>query len=232
MVLTPSQWVADRVGEQLGVPDDRIRVVGPAVTASTASAMSSWAGDAVANRRLLVFPAITHPHKNHRVLIGAMAEIARQCPEALLVLTGGVGAADRAVREAMAAVDPDGSHIQHWGRISSPQLRAVMSQAELLVLPSRYEGFGIPVVEAMAHGTAVVASASTCLPEVVGNAGRLVTDDDVDAWADAILDLLNDSQERARLAAAGLIRAEHWSPPVAAARLVDAWESAIEGRDS
>ena len=107
-----------------------------------------------------------------------------------------------------------------------------MSQAELLVFPSRYEGFGIPVVEAMAHGTAVVASASTCLPEVVGNAGRLVTDDDVDAWADAILDLLNDSQERARLAAAGLIRAEHWSPPVAAARLVDAWESAIEGRDS
>lgn len=226
LVLTPSQWVADRVRDRLGVPSERLRVVGPAVAPPSDPFEGHARLAAVADRRLIVFPAITHPHKNHQVLVEAIATIARRNPDVLLVLTGGAGAADQSVGQAIAAVDPAGRHIQHWGRVSTALVRATIDHAELLVFPSRYEGFGIPVVEAMAQGTAVVASRAACLPEVVGDAGRLVDEDKPEAWAAAVLELLADNQERERLATAGRTQALHWSPPVAAARLVDAWVEA------
>ncbi|MGB0502359.1 MAG: glycosyltransferase, partial [Acidimicrobiales bacterium] len=130
------------------------------------------------------------------------------------------------VAARIAEADPDGSFIRHLGRIEERELMGLLADADLVAFPSRYEGFGLPVLEAMHGGTPVVAADSTCLPEVLGEAGVLVDVDDVEAWASTIVDLLGRPERRAEMAAAGAVRAERWAPPVAAATLVEAWRDA------
>ncbi|MCU0494594.1 MAG: glycosyltransferase family 4 protein, partial [Chloroflexaceae bacterium] len=83
--------------------------------------------------------------------------------------------------------------------------------ATIFAFPSRYEGFGLPPLEAMASGTPVVCSSSSSLPEVVGDAALLVEPDDVAGWAVALRRLLDDEQLREELRARGLARAAHFS---------------------
>jgi alpha-1,3-rhamnosyl/mannosyltransferase len=174
----------------------------------------------------VLFPSVTHPHKNHATLIDAMVQVRRAVPDVVLVLTGGAGLAADDVAARIAEADPDGSFIRHLGRIEERELMGLLADADLVAFPSRYEGFGLPVLEAMHGGTPVVAADSTCLPEVVGEAGVLVDVDDVEAWASTIVDLLGRPERRAEMAAAGAVRAERWAPPVAAATLVEAWRDA------
>ena len=94
--------------------------------------------------------------------------------------------------------------------------------------PSRYEGYGLPLAEAMAVGCPVIASSATALPEVVGDAGLLVDPDDVAGWTDAMLRLLDDGTLRARLIAAGRERTRGLTPNETARRLVAAYRLAID----
>ena len=86
-------------------------------------------------------------------------------------------------------------------------MRALYHGAAALVYPSRYEGFGLPLVEAMASGTPVLASRAASIPEVVGESGVLLDPDDPARWADAIVHVMTDAVLRARLRADGLVRA-------------------------
>ena len=93
------------------------------------------------------------------------------------------------------------------GVVSDARLDALYRDATALVYPSLYEGFGLPVLEAMARGTAVVASRASSIPEVLGDAGVLVEPTDSRAWADALQAVVADPARRASLAAAGAARA-------------------------
>jgi glycosyltransferase involved in cell wall biosynthesis len=86
-------------------------------------------------------------------------------------------------------------------------LDALYRRAMLCALPSRYEGFGLPALEAMARGCPVIASNVTALPGVVGDAGLLATPGDIAAWAAALAQLIGDDRARTELAAHGLRRA-------------------------
>ena len=96
------------------------------------------------------------------------------------------------------------------GHVPDEELPALYAGAAAFVLPSVYEGFGLPVLEAMAAGTPVVASDVTALPETSGGAARLV-EPEPEALRDALLDLLGDAAELARLRAAGLQRAREFT---------------------
>jgi glycosyltransferase involved in cell wall biosynthesis len=101
----------------------------------------------------------------------------------------------------------DGLHaLRLLGRVSDDLLPGLYTGAEALALPSHYEGFGLPVLEAMAAGTPVVAADTSALPETCGGAARLAPPDG-EAFREAIEGLLRDAAERARLRAAGLRRA-------------------------
>jgi glycosyltransferase involved in cell wall biosynthesis len=94
--------------------------------------------------------------------------------------------------------------------VPDDELPGLYAGAEAFVLPSVYEGFGLPVLEAMASGTPVVASDAAALPETCGGAARLVAPEP-DALADALVTLLADTRERERLTALGLERARAFS---------------------
>src|SRR5258708_32364704 len=96
-------------------------------------------------------------------------------------------------------------------------LPGLYAGATALPLPSRFEGFGFPALEAMACGTAVIASTAGALPEIVGTAGILLGPDDVGAWSQAMLELASDGALQRRLIAAGRARSAEYTADDAAA---------------
>ena len=97
------------------------------------------------------------------------------------------------------------------GATTEPLLLALYRSAAVLAYPSRYEGFGLPLVEAMACGTPVIAARTSSIPEVVGDAAVLLDPDDEDAWIAGMERVLDDDAHRARLREAGLNRAREFS---------------------
>lgn len=152
------------------------------------------------------------PRKNQIGLIQAFAKLVRAYPQLKqnLVLVGKeTWFADR-VREA-AAVSGVADRIQFIGFVSDSDLLQFYNACDLFVFPSFYEGFGLPALEAMACGRAVVCSNTSALPEVVDGAAILFDPYAVDEIVRALADLLLDSELRARMERLGLQRAAHFS---------------------
>jgi glycosyltransferase involved in cell wall biosynthesis len=162
--------------------------------------------------------------KAHDVLVRAMSD--ERLASAALVLAGpdGVGA-DR-IREAARALE---RRVVFEGPVDDARLAGLYAGASAFVLASRAEGFGLPVLEAMAGGIPVVVSASPALADLVGDAGVVVPIDDVTALADALVSILADPTVAARLRAAGPVRAAGFTWEACAAATASAYERALGG---
>lgn len=229
MVLTLSEHVRQHVVRHLGTPADQVMVVPPGVR----GARTRDADAAAAARRryrldpdseLLLYPAITYPHKNHEVLVRALAKVVAQRPGVTLVLTGRPGPGDAAIA-ALAHEHGIGSAVRRLGRLPRHDLDALFDAAAALVFPSTHEGFGLPLLEAMTRGCPILAADASAIPEIVGGNGQLLPPHDSAAWADAIVALLVDPERRATLATAssdGLARFR-WDETAAA--IVDVYRS-------
>jgi glycosyltransferase involved in cell wall biosynthesis len=120
--------------------------------------------------------------------------------------------------------------VRFLGPVAEAELPALYSAATLFAFPSLHEGFGLPVLEAMACGTPVVVSDASSLPEVVGDAGVLVAPLDVEAWSNAMVMLLGDDDARRRARAAGLARSARFSWRGTATATTAAYAAARAGR--
>ncbi len=225
IVAVPTEYVRGTVIGAYGVPAERVIVV-PHGVESTLGADAPSSDDlrreyALGAGRVLVFPAITHPHKGHVFLLEVMA---RHWPDAdlRLVLLGGPGSADAEVTAAIERLGLRG-RVVRAGRVPDAHRDGLIALADALVFPSEYEGFGAPVVEAMALGTPVICSDQPALAEVVGDAG-IVLPRDCDAWASA-LDLL--AARNSELRTAGLSRAQHFTAQRSGAGLLSAYRAAL-----
>jgi glycosyltransferase involved in cell wall biosynthesis len=107
------------------------------------------------------------------------------------------------------------------GRVVDDDLPALYSLSDVFVFPSLYEGFGLPPLEAMACGCPVVCSNTSSLPEVVGDAGVLVSPFDTDGLADALAALITDPDRRADLGERGLVRSREFTWEASARRLLE-----------
>ena len=223
VVTTPSAFVRETVIDLLGADPDRVKVVSAPLFASHAAPRRSTGAQGLH----FLYPAITAPHKNHRTLLEAFAKVIAVRDGAVLVLTGAAGPAEGDVASAIEELGLTNS-VRRLGRVPTEELDALFRDAVALVYPSTYEGFGLPLAEAMAVGCPVIASDRTALPEVVGGAGILLDPDDVDGWADAMLRLLDDEGLRTELIVAGKERVRSFSPEEAARRQVAAYRLALE----
>jgi glycosyltransferase involved in cell wall biosynthesis len=177
--------------------------------------------------RFFLYPAITYPHKNHLVLLEAFARLRRLKPETMLVFTGAKGSMETRIASEIHKLGIDAS-VKRLGYVPATHLDAMYRQAVAMCFPSRFEGFGAPVLEALARGCPVIAANATALPEVVGNAGQLVSPDNAEQWTRAMTAVLEDDSERERLAKAGIERSREFNWTRAADLLEDSYRHALE----
>jgi glycosyltransferase involved in cell wall biosynthesis len=226
VVMTPSAYVRQQVLERFQLDPARVLVVSAPVFPGDAPDTNGSGPPPVAGR-YFVYPAVTDRHKNHPVLMEAFARVAATDPDVRLVLTATAGNAEPEVEASIRRLDL-GDRIRRMGMVTDRDLDRLLAGAVGLVYPSRYEGYGLPLAEAMALGCPVIASSATALPEVVGDAGLVIGPDDVRGWTAAMLRLLDDETLRSRLAAAGRKRVRSLSPAESARRLVTAYRLALE----
>jgi glycosyltransferase involved in cell wall biosynthesis len=230
LVMTPSDYVRRHVVERLGVPVERTiavpapvepRMTPPSPTGALPAELASLIDAA---EPFFLYPVITYRHKNHLVLLDAFTRLHAEHPEVRLVLTGGAGDAEDDVRAAISRLQLEKMVIR-TARVERPVLDALIDHATAVVFPSRFEGFGLAVIEALAAGRPVIAANATALPEVVGDAGVLVDVDDVSGWCDAMAAQLRVPRDQG--AAARRARAADFAPAVCATRLLDAYRAAL-----
>ncbi len=159
--------------------------------------------------RFVLAVGTLEPRKNLRRLVDAFVHVVPQAPDVSLVIVGGTGwrTSDLAPHVQSLGL---GARIRFAGYVENSELPRWYQAATVFCYPSLYEGFGLPPLEAMACGTAVLTSNTSSLPEVVGDAALTVDPTDTPAIAAALLTLLTDDARRATLAAAGLARAKQF----------------------
>jgi glycosyltransferase involved in cell wall biosynthesis len=226
LVIAVSEAARAEILAHSTISGDRLRVVHNGVDHRAASAgeiKATLARHQLGGAPYVLWVGTREPRKNVATLVTAFDRLDRAGGAAghSLVLAGPAGwLADDLVPAAVRG--RLGERLRLLGHLDAAELRALYAGATVFALPSRHEGFGLPVLEAMAQATAVVCSDIDALREVAGGAARLVAPDDVDGWAQALQDLLADDDARAALAGAGRARAAvfSWDRTVAETREV------------
>jgi glycosyltransferase involved in cell wall biosynthesis len=207
-VITPSASARDDLLRFVDYPADRVKVIPNGVSAAF-FAQKGGTHERLAGPRRILHAGHCGPYKNVEALLTALPRIRDQLAEpVVLVKTGG---AFTPAQERLIADLSIEESIQRLGHIPLAQLPDVYAEADLLVIPSLYEGFGLPALEAMAAGTPVVASDRGALPEVVGEAGILVDPTDVAGLADTVAATLAEPQLMTELSRRGVDRARAFS---------------------
>jgi glycosyltransferase involved in cell wall biosynthesis len=163
------------------------------------------------------------PRKNYKRLIQAFSNLKPPTSNLKLAIAGEKGWMYDDIFSKVKQLGLEG-HVLFPGFVDDDDLPALYSAAEMLAYPSIYEGFGLPLLEAMACGTPVVTSVTSSLPELAGDAALLVEPTDVDAIATAMRRLLQDADLRRRLVAAGFEQGRKFTWEKAAAQLLGIYE--------
>ncbi len=220
-IVAVSATTADDLVARLGVPRERITVIPLGVEPWLRAVRDAEQLKKLDARLRLEHPLVLavgtiEPRKNYVRLIEAFARASR-APEGprMLAIAGRDGWLYESVYETVARCGVE-ERVRFLGFVSDADLPALYSTAELLALPSLYEGFGIPVLEAMACGTPVLCGDGGALPETAGGAALLVSPTDTDEIADGLIRLASDEALRAELAARGLARARQFTWEAAA----------------
>jgi glycosyltransferase involved in cell wall biosynthesis len=179
----------------------------------------------LSERRVVLSLSAKRPHKNLLALIGALARVP---PEGrpVLVLPGYSTAYEQQLRERARELGVDGD-VRFPAWVSAAELEGLWQVARAFVFPSLYEGFGLPVLEAMARGVPVACSNASSLPEVAGDGALLFDPHSEPAIAQALERLLDDDALRARLRARGTARAEQFTWERTARLTLDSYARAL-----
>ena len=201
ITFTVSEFSKNQICSWTGVSPDRVVVVGNAPSAS----FTESGPVARYPHPYFLYVGNSKPHKNTRRLIEAFSQL--EDTDTCLVLTGAPAAKDEELLHEKGL----SSRVFYAGIVSESHLAALYRGSLALVFPSLYEGFGIPAVEAMACGTAVIASNVTSLPEVVGDAGLLVDPHHVDSIHAAMRRIAEDQSLRSGLVERGFRRVQEFT---------------------
>jgi len=229
-VVTGSRSAKRDIVERLGIPEGRVAVaadgVGERYTPGDGRKASAAGGP-----RTVLYVGRSDPYKNVEGLVECFARLVRgedggEALDAVLNIAGPPdprypGAAKRAAKRGIAG------RVRWMGYVDDEALLAAYREADALALLSRYEGFGLPVAEAMACGTPVVCSNAASLPEVAGDAALMVDPDDAGAATAALRRVLTDGALAAKMRAAGLAQARKFRWRTSAAAVLQVYETLL-----
>jgi glycosyltransferase involved in cell wall biosynthesis len=214
-ILAYSESTARDITKHLGVANEKVTVVplavdedfGPMDHEATAAHLQREYG---LEGPFVLFVGTIEPRKNVPTLLRAFAQISGEVPHQL-VLAGATGWNSEEFQRTLDETAL-GDRVFQTGYVRDHrELAAFYSAADLFAFPSYYEGFGLPVLEALTCGCPVVAANNSSIPEVTGEAAVLLNADDVDAWAETMRLLLSNPDKRAQFSEAGLRRAALFS---------------------
>ncbi len=224
-VIVISRRTADDVERRLGVPASKISICYPGAPAWARREQEPVAGNAC-----VLFLGTLEPRKNLGVLLDAYERLLARHPDAPpLVLAGRLGA-DAGGLIARATRPPLAGHVEIPGYVDPDRREELYRRALVFAMPSHMEGFGMPALEALTVGVPVVASRRGALPEVVGDAGRLVDPEDAAGLSVVLGELLESRATRDRMREAGWLQARRFQWSDAARVLRGGWHLAVEER--
>lgn len=229
-IISVSSHTRDDLIRILKVPPEKIVVIHEAPTPLFQALDRKWAREQLKTRYGLEKKFLYHlgniePRKNLIVLLQAFVQVCRQIDnEYVLVLSGQPGWLTGKLQRFLAGY-PFKERILFTGYVPPEDLPLFMNGAEMFVFPSLYEGFGLPVLEAMACGTPVISSNRSSIPEIVGPAAQLVDPEDPTALAEMILFLIRHPEERERMSAQGLEQAGRFTWEQAARKTLAVYQS-------
>lgn len=227
-----SEATARELHRHLDVPRDAVEVVYPGVEPGFRPEDADSVEQRLRNRfglrpGYVLAVGSLEPRKNLERLIEAHGhlddDIRRRHP---LAVVGGGGWHNESLEKALTEAEGRGD-VQRLGRVRGEDLATLYNGAAVFAYPSLAEGFGLPVLEAMACGTAVLTSNRSSMPEVAGDAGRLVDPEDTRNIHDTLRQLLTDDAERQRLEETGLRRSQSFSWAESARKLLGIAKAAV-----
>jgi glycosyltransferase involved in cell wall biosynthesis len=229
-VIADSQSTREDLVTLLGVAAERIDVVplglGTVRRDAPLAEVDVRARFGLGERPVLLSLSAKRPHKNLLALLGALAQIAA-VDRPVLVVPGYPTAHEAELRARAEALELAGD-VRFPAWVSEAELEGLWSIARAFVFPSLYEGFGLPVLEAMARGVPVASSNASSLPEVAGEAALLFEPRDESAIAQALRRVMGDEALRERLRALGLARAREFTWERTARLTLDSYGRALQ----
>ncbi len=182
------------------------------------------------DRPYFLFVGTLEPRKNLTRLLQAYDSLPPSIKGKMkLVIVGGKGWGEVNLLDTITQLDLT-EYVKVLGRVDDATLAALYANAQFLVMPSLYEGFGLPLVEAMSYGTPVLTANNSSMPEVTGNAGLLVDALDVESIADGLQEMITNNELRERLAKNAKLNASRFSWDESAKKLIAVFEKAIDLR--
>jgi glycosyltransferase involved in cell wall biosynthesis len=233
-IIADSHHTAHDLTEQWRVPPERISVVQGAVdhdhfrpVADPAHQQAVRQRYAIGDRPFILALSRLEPRKNFVRLIEAFAQARAEAKlPHRLVIGGGKGWLYDEIFRRVGELNLDG-HVHFTGFVEEADLPALYSAAEFFAYPSLYEGFGLPIVEALACGTPVLAGDNSCLPEAGGPGAFYVSAEEVDSIAAGIVQLATNAVLRTQLRIAGLQHAAQFTWARSAQQLLAAYAHAL-----
>lgn len=213
-VITVSEASARDLVKFLALPEGRLHVTPLGVRrppSLTPYEVKSRCASLGLGPTYILFVGALHPRKNIGRVVGAFQSVRERHPDVQLAVVGPKSWGASGLFQRLETRAAEGTSIVLTGFVSDADLDALYFGALALVFPSLYEGFGLPAVEAMSHGTPVITSQVSSLPEVVGEAALLIDPRSTDAIAAAVENVLEDSELRSRLSELGRLRAAEMS---------------------
>ena len=210
-IITDSQSSANDIIKHLKIPaasQSKIKVIFCGVTNEYIPLAQP--ADSAKTKKIL-YVGRSDPYKNLTILIQAFAKASAELETAPTLIIAGSPDPRYPEGPELAKKLNIEEHIQWTGYLSDAELLRTFQEADLLVHPSQYEGFGLPVLEAMACGVPVISSNASSLPEVAGDAAILVEPNDVEGYAENIVKVLSDQELAAELKQKGIKNAASFS---------------------
>jgi glycosyltransferase involved in cell wall biosynthesis len=234
LIITPSQSAKRDLSRLFGIPEEKIRAIPHAPDGQFHPRRDRESLARIEKRYgirtpYLLYVGTLEPRKNLMRAMAAFSRVSSRYPDHSFYLAGELGWRSKELLRALDAI-PNRHRIVRLGYVAEEDLAALYSNAELFVYPSLYEGFGFPVIEAMACGAPVVTSNTSSLAEIADGAALLVDPHDTAAIADAMDRAMGDEGERERLRLAGLARARSFSWERSTRETLQVYEEALERR--